>query len=460
MIMFVGREDELKFLEERYAQGKPQLIVIYGRRRVGKTELIREFSKGKNAIYFLAEKGNADVNFERFSERIAEASGQGGISFKGWREAFEYLKKQNKKLVVAIDEFPYLTQGDPAITSKFQTIADEVMRGSSIYLVLCGSSISMMEDDVLAYKSPLYGRRTGQWQLNPLPFRSARLFFPKYDLEKQIEAYAVGGGIPLYLLEFDDGLSPMENIKAKIFSKGCILYEEPKFVLNQEFNDAKVYFAIFEALADGKTTIKELSDCIRVDSRNLNKYLNALMRLHYVSKAYPLFYEKNKKKARYSIKDNFFDFWFKFVNPNFSDLEMGDIAKMEEKLLPLFNPFVGRKFEQVAEELLRELNKSGKLPFHFDKMANFWDATKDKTVIEIDRIAVNTKERKLLVVECKWERGVSAKKLLAETREKINLSPLFEKHEVHYAFFAKSFKDKNNEAGALLFDLKEIERSL
>ncbi|HLC68377.1 MAG TPA: ATP-binding protein [Candidatus Bilamarchaeaceae archaeon] len=457
---FIDRKEELKFLEERYPQGKPQFIVIYGRRRVGKTELIKEFSKEKKAIYFLAEKGNIEVNFERFSQRIAEASNQEGISFKGWKEAFEYLKKQNKKWIIAIDEFPYLIQSDPTITSKFQTIADEIIRDSSIYLILCGSSISMMEDDVLAYKSPLYGRRTGQWQLNPLSFRYARLFFPKYDVEKQIEAYAVGGGIPLYLQEFDDKLSVMENIKTKILSKGCILYEEPKFVLNQEFNDAKVYFSIFEALANGKTTIKELSDGIGVDSRNLNKYLNALMRLHYVSKNYPLLYEKNKKKARYSIKDNFFDFWFRFVNPNFSDLEMGDLDKIEQKLSPLFNSFVGKKFEQVAEELLRELNKSNKLPFSFDRIANFWDNTKDGNVVEIDRIAVNTKEKKLLVVECKWESGVSAKKLLAETQEKVNFSPLFEKYEIHYAFFAKSFKNDLKEDSVLLFDLKGMEKSI
>ncbi|MDO8553607.1 MAG: ATP-binding protein [Candidatus Micrarchaeota archaeon] len=458
-MVFINREEELKFLEERYVQNKPQFIVIYGRRRVGKTELIKEFIEEKNSIYFLAEKGKNGVNFERFSQRIAEASGHDGISFKGWKEAFEYLKKQNKKWIIAIDEFPYLIQSDPTITSKFQTIADEIIHDSNIYLILCGSSISMMEDEVLAYKSPLYGRRTGQWQLNPLSFQYARLFFSRYDIEKQIEAYAVGGGIPLYLQEFDDKISVMENIKTKILSKGCILYEEPKFVLNQEFNDAKVYFAIFEALANGKTTIKELSDSIGVDSRNLNKYMNALMRLHYVSKDYPLFYEKNKKRARYSIKDNFFDFWFKFVNPNFSDLEMGDLAKIEEKLSPLFNPFVGKKFEQVAEETLQMLNRKKKLPFEFDKIANFWDNTKDGKVVEIDRIAINTKEKKLLVVECKWETGVSAKKLLAETQEKVKSSSLFEKYEVHYAFFARSFKDKVD-SSALLFDLKEMEKVL
>ncbi len=456
IMIFIDRQEELKFLEDRYKEPKFQLIVLYGRRRVGKTELIKEFSQRKNSVYFLAERGNVDHNFEKFSARIAEALGQEGISFKGWKETFEYLKKQGKKWIITIDEFPYLIQDDPSIPSKFQTITDEVLKNSNICLILCGSSISMMEDRVLSYKSPLYGRRTGQWQLNPLSFHHARLFFPGYDLEKQIEAYSVGGGIPLYLQEFNDKQSVMENVKQKILSKGYILYEEPKFVLNQEFNDVKVYFAIFEALAAGKTTVKELSDSIGVDPRNLNKYLNTLIRLQYVSKNYPLFYEKNKKKARYSIKDNYFDFWFKFVNPNLSDLEMGNNEKVADKIL--LNAFVGKKFEQVIEEILIKMNNSNKLPFNFERIANFWDKSRDGTPIEIDRVAVNIKEKKLLVVECKWENNVSAKQLLTDTQEKVNSLPLFDKYQIHYAFFAKSFKQDLKDPTLLLFDLKAIEK--
>ncbi len=460
MIMtFIDREAELEFLEERYSQTKHQLIIIYGRRRVGKTELIKEFNKNKSSVYFLAERGSIAVNLEIFSERIAGALGQEGISFKGWKEAFEYLKKQNKQWVVTIDEFPYLIQSDNTIPSKFQTIVDEVLKGSGIFLVLCGSSISMMEDEVLAYKSPLYGRRTGQWQLNPMPFQYARLFFPNYDIERQIEAYAVGGGIPLYLQEFDDTENIKRNIRKGIFSKGSILYEEPKFVLNQEFNDAKVYFAIFEALSNGKTTVKELSDNAGVDSRNLNKYLNTLIRLHYVSKNYPLFSEKNKKKVRYAIKDNFFDFWFRFVNPNFSDLEMGDVDKVEKKMSSQFNAFVGRKFEQVVEEVLIQLNRTNRLAFNFDRIANFWDSARDGKAVEIDRIAVNVKEKKLLVVECKWEENVSAEQLLAATQEKVKSIPLFENYQVSYALFAKSFKRKLKTDFVRLFDMKEIEKA-
>lgn len=459
MIMtFIDREEELEFLEERNAQAKYQLIVIYGRRRVGKTELIKEFSKNKNSIYFQAERGSIEINFERFSQRIAEALGQEGISFKGWKGAFEYLKKQKKAWIIAIDEFPYLIQSDNTIPSKFQTITDEVLKDSNIYLILCGSSISMMEDEVLAYRSPLYGRRTGQWQLNPMPFQYARLFFPNYDIERQIGAYSVGGGIPLYLQEFDDKEDLMKNIGRGVFSKGSILYEEPKFVLSQEFNDAKVYFAIFEALANGKTTIKELGDSTGVDPRNLNKYLNSLIRLHYVSKNYPLFSEKNKKKVRYSIKDNFFDFWFRFVNPNLSDLELGDVEKVEKKTAPQFNAFVGKKFEQVAEEVLVHLNRSNRLSFNFDRISNFWDKTKNGQVVEIDRIAVNAKEKKLLVVECKWEERVSAEGLLAATQEKVRSVPLFEAYQINYAFFAKSFKRDLKTDSVRLFDLKEIEK--
>lgn len=461
MIMsFINREEELKFLEERYDQPKPQLIVLYGRRRVGKTELITQFIKNKEAIYFSSEKGKIEINFERFGQRVAEASRQEGVFFKGWAETFQYLKKQNKKWIVAIDEFPYLIQSDPAIASVFQRIADEILRDSKLYVILCGSSVSIMEDKVLAYRSPLYGRRTGQWQLNPLFFKHARQFFPNFNLEKQVEAYATVGNIPMYLAELDDTLSVQENIGKKILSKGCILYQEPRFVLNQEFNDAGIYFSIFEALAAGKNTVKEISDMIGVDPRNVNKYLNTLIRLHYVEKLYPLFYEKNKKKVRYSIKDNFFDFWFKFVNPNFSDLEVGNIQKTEDKIFSQFNPYVGKKFEKVAEEILSHLNTDGKLPFGFNRISNFWDRTRDGQPIEIDLIAINEKEKKLLVVECKWENEVSAKKLLSATQEKVQAIPLFEKYKIYYAFFARSFTRDLKDSSVILFDLEGIEKAL
>ncbi len=453
-MVFIDRKDELNFLEERYVSGKPEIIVIYGRRRVGKTELIKEFIGGKHALYFSAEKGNIETNLERFIERIAQITNQQGISFKGWVEAFAYLK--NQKLVVVIDEFPYLIESDPSIVSTFQRVADEIRHNSQLYLILCGSSVSMMEDKVLAYKSPLYGRRTGQWQLNPMSFKDAKLFYPNYDIQKQMEAYSIAGGIPMYLAEFDDKLSIKENLHKKILSKGNILYEEPKFVLNLEFGESKVYFSILEALAKGKNTVKEISDSISVDSRNVNKYLNLLIRLHYVTKIYPLFYEKNKKKVRYQIKDNFFDFWFKFVNPNFSDLEMGNIENVQSKILLDFNAFVGRKFEYLCEQMLLLLNREKKLPFEFLKIGPFWDKTKDGQVIEIDRLAVNEKEKKLFVVECKWADSISSKKLLTESEEKVKSVALFDKYKINYVFFAKSFKDSTTESNARLFDLKKI----
>ncbi|MEW6528550.1 MAG: ATP-binding protein [Candidatus Micrarchaeota archaeon] len=457
---FFNRENELNFLEERYIQSKPQLIIIYGRRRVGKTELVREFIRNKQAVYFLAEKGSIEINFERFVQRLAQSIHQEGIFFKGWVEAFEYVKKQNKKFIIVIDEFPYLIQSDSAITSTFQRIADEVLPNSNLFLILCGSSVSIMEDKVLAYHSPLYGRRTGQWQLNPLFFKESRLFVPGYTIEKQIEIYAVVGNIPMYLLEVNDSLSIKENIRKKILSKGSILYEEPKFVLNQEFSEAGIYFSIFGALAKGKNTIKEISDAIGVDSRNVNKYLNALIRLHYVYKNYSLFYEKNKKRVRYHIKDNFFDFWFKFVNPNFSDLEVGDIENAEKKIFPYFNAFVGRKFEQIAQEVLVQLNRKEKLPFEFDRISNFWDNTKEGIAVEIDRIAVNEKEKKLLIVECKWEENVSVKKLLSDSQKKIKLLSLFEKYKIFYIFFAKTFKYDLKDPFVMLFDLKTIDKAI
>ena len=451
---FYNRIEELHFLQEHYETGKPELIVLYGRRRVGKTEVIKEFIKDKEAIYFLSDKEGSKNNFERFVEKVNELTKQVGITFKGWTEAFVYLKKENRRIVIAVDEFPYLLQSDPPLTSLFQRIADEILPHSLLYIILCGSSVSVMEDKVLAYRSPLYGRRTGQWQLDPLWFTEASLFFPRYAVAEKIEAYAIAGGIPLYLAQIHDDLSIGENLHKHFFSKGTLLYQEPLFVLNQEFSDARIYFSLLQAISQGKNTIKEISDTTSMDPRNVNKYLNLLLRLHYIAKTYPVFYEKNKKRARYHLKDNFFNFWFTFISPHLSELEMGNLPLVEKKVKPLFNSFVGKSFEQVTEEILLTLNKKEKLPFSLDVLGNFWDTTKEKETVEIDRIGMNKKEKKLLVVECKWKEMVSPEKLLQETKEKVAKIHLFQGYAVFYAFFAKSFSGSMPSSTALLFDLK------
>jgi len=330
MSRFIDREQELNFLEEKFKEGK-QLIILYGRRRVGKTELIKKFCEDKEHIYFLADKRGTLLNAERFANIVAEHFNDVPPKVKNFDDVFTYIAKRlnERKFLIVIDEFSYLIEKDDSIPSVFQLIWDEILKDKNVMLILCGSLVSMMEN-LLSYKSPLYGRRTGQWKLLPLMFKDAQQFFPNYSREEKIITYSILGGIPFYLSMFDDRKDVFTNVKEKILSKGEILYEEVEFLLREELKDYSTYLSILEAIARGNSRISEIANFCKMQAKDLPKYLNVLMKLDIVEKVFPITEKRTTKKTIYKIKDNFFDFYFRFVYPFKSDLEVGNIEKVME----------------------------------------------------------------------------------------------------------------------------------
>lgn len=397
---FINREKELGYLDSFWKKEGAQFIAIYGKRRVGKTTLIKHFLKDKPHVYFLAQKISEQENLRTLGELTGALFGEDVLVEKGfsnWPSFFRYFQKRtDKRLVVVIDEFPYLTESNKGISSIFQAGWDEYLAASPICLILCGSSITMMESEVLGEKAPLYGRRTGQILVKPFDFFEAAKFFPGAPFEKQLQLFSLVGGNPGYLKNLSPEETVMGNIRKHFLSPEAVLYSEGEFLLHQELREPRNYFSILRAIAFGKTRISEIANETGFDKSVLHKYIFALEDLGIVRKDVPVT-EKNPMKSRkglYKIDDQYFRFWFRYVLPNKSRIEEGALDPVIKAVNEGFNLLVSMDYEKVARAVVR---KNEELFFPIDKIGSWWDKNE-----EIDIAALNEKEGKLLLGEVKW----------------------------------------------------------
>ncbi|HHI30584.1 MAG TPA: ATP-binding protein [Candidatus Methanoperedenaceae archaeon] len=428
-VPFIDREDEIAFLNEAYSTDRSQMIILYGRRRVGKTYLLLEFMKEKKHTYHLCTRGNETEQIRFLSRMVGVSLDDTALvlsPFSEWRTLFMYLyeKAKDERYLLIIDEFPYLITANSAVTSIFQKYWDEYLSKTKMMLVLCGSSIAMMESEVLAYNSPLYGRMTGQWKVEPMSFGDAASFFAKGRCgEEAIENYSITGGVPFYLVELDLTKSAIDNILENVARKGRLLYDEGEILIREELRDPSTYFSILEAISSGNAKQVRIANRIGVPSTALPRYLSTLMRLGYIEKRVPVTEPGKSKKAVYRIKDNFMNFWFRFIYPYRSYIEEGDYERFREILDRHFNLYVSFIFEDVCKDFLNALNRSDRLPLHFTKIGNWWGHYRDRGMrreVEIDVVALNDATKEILFVECKW-RNLSrrqAETILGELSEK------------------------------------------
>jgi len=437
--MFIGRKYELETLNRLYNEDKFHLIVVYGRRRVGKTTLLTEFCKNKPSIFFVAEEYNDKINLESFSDKILSYFNLGEFlrRFESWEKAFIFLAQQSKgkRLVVVIDEFPYIVNSNKSIPSLLQNLIDHHLKDTKIFLIICGSSVSFIEKEVLSYKSPLYGRRTAQLIVEPFSFFESREFFPSYSFEDQVTAYGVLGGIPQYLSIFDSTKDIYENIRTKILDKSSYLYEEPKLLLRQEVREPALYNSIIEAIATGSSKLNEIAAKVGVDTDKCAKYISVLIDLKILEKVTPLKLEAKSRKSIYRIKDNFFRFWYRFVFSNKTLIEQGLIDEVvENKIKPFISDFIGEVYEQVCMDYLKILNREKKLPFIFENIGKWWGNNPyKKREEEIDIVALN--DDNILFCECKWRNQKVDMSVLNNLMEK---SMIFNHRKKFYALFSKS----------------------
>lgn len=466
--MFIGREAELTFLNEKYASGESQLIVLYGRRRVGKTETLKEFCKGKPHVFFSCIQSTDGVQLRNFSTRLLreDIPARNYITeFEDWEKAFRAvldLPYGDKKKLLVIDEFPYMCRGNKSIPSILQNLWDLELRENNVMLILCGSAMSFMEKEILAEKNPLYGRATGIYKMREMGFYDAVKFFPRYSPREQVLAYAVLGGIPHYLRQWDPQLPIDENIKKNILTKGCILYSEVDFLLHQELRETSIYNAVIEAVALGSTRLNEISQKSLIeDTAKTNVYLKNLVELGVVEREFSvdagIKEQSNTSRGTYKLADNFFRFWYAFGYANFSQLEDGDVDGVYEYVIkPALHQFASYSFEEVCREFVRKLQKENKLPFRYAKMGRWYGKTtvRDEksegglrtAETEIDLLGIDRKGEKYLVGECKFKGVPFSYAEYLDTLAK--LTPLKSKADFYYALFSESGFDEKITADA------------
>ena len=352
--MFVGREAELKFLDDKYKKDGGQLIVLYGRRRVGKTETLREFCKEKPHVFFSCTQTTDRVQLQKFSKQILKENvpARNYISeFEDWEKAIQSivdLPYGDKKKLLIIDEFPYMCKGNKSIPSILQNLWDAELRNANIMIVLCGSAMSFIEKELLAEKNPLYGRATGIYKMKEMEFYDAIKFFPGYSTRDKVITYSVLGGIPHYLRQWNPKVSVSENIKQNILTKGCILYSEVEFLLHQELRETPVYNSVIEAVALGNTSLNSISQKSLIeDTSKTSVYLKNLIQLGIMERKFSIDAkvkeQANGNRGIYRLTDNFFRFWYAFGFANFSQLEDGDADGVYEYIVePALHEFAAR----------------------------------------------------------------------------------------------------------------------
>jgi AAA+ ATPase superfamily predicted ATPase len=410
--VFINRTKELKILDDEYANDKFSFSIIYGRRRVGKTTLIKEYIKHKDSIYFLVTLENINIVLKRLQEQVAiyfDDNFLKDIELKDIKQLFSYISKQNfsKKLIIIIDEFQYLSKLDSSIVSQFQYIVDELLNNKNIHLILCGSIISMMYEQTLSYNSPLYGRRTSQIKLEAIEFKYIKEFFSNKTNIELIEPYSILYGVPKYLEMFKDYDDIFKAIEHNILDSNSYLYNEPQFILQNEVNEPITYFSILEIIASGEHKIGNIASKLNKNVQNITSFISKLIELDIIYKDIPVT-EKNplkSKKGLYFIKDNFFRFWFRYVLPYKSQLEIGNRKYVLNIIKTDFANFISKTYEDLAINYI--LNN-----YDVIKCGRWWDKSN-----EIDAIGVA--KDYLIVSECKYSNKKVGVDILEHLKSKV-----------------------------------------
>ena len=402
--MFIGRDKELDALDRLYKSDKFEFVVIYGRRRVGKTALINHFIDDKKAIYFMGVESNEKQNLENFSKSIIEFSSgiQAETSFSSYQAALEYVFKlaEKERVILTIDEYPYVARASKSLASTLQMLIDKYKDNSKLMLILCGSSMSYMEDQVLAYKAPLYGRRTAQMRIMPFDFAECCTYLNGLSDEDKAYIYGIVGGTPQYLLQMSDKLSVGDNIKNTYLNPMSFLYEEPLNLLKQEVREPAIYNAIITAIATGASRMAEISTKVGEDSNVCSTYVKNLIALGIIRKEVP-YGEKTTRKTIYSIEDNMFRFWYRFVPENNSIIARGAVELAYRRIEPHLSDYMGHIFEDICSQYLWALLLKGKSPVDFSELGRWWGTDpRTRSQTEIDIMAEQDRQAALFG-ECK-----------------------------------------------------------
>lgn len=438
--MFIGRRNELSMLESKYHEPGGQLVVLYGRRRVGKTELLHQFADNRQSVFYTCTECADSSQLQSFSERILRAGHPASAytsSFQNWEialNAVATLPGEGRKILV-IDEFPYMVKGNPSIPSILQKLWDTQLKDSNVMIILCGSAMSFIEKEILSEKNPLFGRATCIMKLMEMDYVDAADFFPNYSTGDKLRAYAILGGVPHYLIQFSDEIPLMQNITERILRNGALLYSEVEFLMRQEFRENAIYNTILGAVALGATQLNELHQKTQIEKTKLCVYLKNLAEVGLVRREFSmsekLKEQGNVQRGLYAIENNFFRFWYAFVYPYISELDAGDAGGIARHVVaPMLDSFVSHPFEDICIQYLRRQNRAEALPFHFTQIGRWWSKTE-----ELDVFATDALHKRFLVGDCKYKITPLE---LSDVENTLREVPPKAGRDVSYVFFSRS----------------------
>ncbi|VVB94470.1 Archaea bacterial proteins of uncharacterised function [uncultured archaeon] len=456
---FIGRQTELGILNERFNSSRAEFMVIYGRRRIGKTELVKKIISEHGGIILMGREESKKLGLQRFSRLLGEYFKDEFLEkqgFNNWDAFFEYIytRSKNNRIIIALDEFPYLVKDEKSLPSILQDYWDNKLRDTRIFLIILGSSVSMMER-LLGYKSPLYGRRTGQLKLMPLEFKDVALHVK--DIERAVEFYSVFGGTPAYITEVDTSKDIIGNIKEKFLRIDSFIYQDVRFVLMEELEEPRYYFSILEAIAAGNVSFGDIMNYTGLERSIVGKYINVLIELDLIRRELPITAPAKTKKGSYSFKDNIFTFWFGFIYPYEDLISMGRSEEVLSRISRDLNSLTGKVFVEISKEFLWQINGTD---FNFTRMGRWWYKGE-----EIDIVALNEESKEITLFECKWSvlKEKEVERILADLKGKASQVKWHNaERKEHFGIIAKNIEGKRTfkKKGYHAFDLEDFEAAI
>ena len=460
----IGRQQELRVLEAAWQKDSFQFFVMYGRRRVGKTTILQEFIKTHRAIFFPAQEKNDALNLQDFSRAVQTYfTGDFLAPFPDWEKAFSYIGRQaagNQRVVLIIDEFPFLAAQNGAMKSMLQHAIDHDWQKKNLFLILCGSSVSFMVNEIMGYKSPLYGRITGQLEVKPFDYLDAAAFYPAYSRENQLLAYGILGGIPRYLAAFRETVDIEQNIATEILSENAFLHEEPQMLLRMELREPGIYNSILEAIANGANTLMTIADRIHEDRSKCAKYLVTLQSIHLVDKVVPCGQPPSSRKGIYVLTDFYYTFWYRYVFSRETYYELMGPEAAARNVMESINEYMGPVFERICQQYLLRQAKAGRLPFIPRKIGKWWGTNPViKAQDDVDILAISASGTEGLFCECKYRNQPMP---MEEYEDLLTATMAFpEITKRHLVFFSKGgytqpVRDRAAREGARLLTIQDL----
>ena len=463
--MFVGRKNELRVLEDTYNKPGFQMTVIYGRRRIGKSRLITEFIKGKKASYYVASRTSLEDNVKKWSSQaVADlAPAMEGLSVADLEAFFRFVGNlaDKEKIVIALDEIPYVAEADDSFLSRFQAAVDTIFASKNIYLIICGSAISFMEKEILSEKSPLFGRRTNQIFLRPFNYIESAEFVPKYNAEEKAVVYGVTGGVAKYLTLFDNNLSLDDNLIGNFFTTSGYLYEETMNLLTQEFRSVNTYNTVIEACASGANKVTEIADKAHITTATLSYVLKSLDTVGIISRITPMTGKENNRRSIYEVTDSMYRFWYSFIPGAQAAIEMnrGEVI-YKNYVKDKIHSFMGKVFEEMCRYYTLSQGLDGKLNCLVTNVGSWWGPGHDHIPTDIDVVGIDDANKKAVLGECRFKNEVIDKEVYEALMDRRGL---IDRHyeEVEFLLFSLSgfskwVKENANPDKVRLVTLEEL----